>query len=99
MISAARGQFVPAHAVCSCALLLVCDLMVADHASMSLIDSFAYAALPVRYQASASVYAAIASSRSSVQPRFGLEYEPHSTVALGFGTLVSDAYELAIIWL
>jgi hypothetical protein len=53
----------------------------------------------VRYQASASVYAAMASSRSSVQPLFGLEYEPHSTVARGFGTRVRDAYRLPIIWL
>ena len=53
----------------------------------------------VMYHMSASVYAAIASSRSSVQPRFGLEKEPHSTTARGFAVRVSDAYELAFIWL
>src|ERR1700733_9291142 len=89
MISAARGQLVPAHAVCSCALLLVCDLIVADQASISLIDSLAYAALPARSQAGASVSPGIASPRSSVQPRLGLEYEPHSTVARGLGVRVS----------
>jgi hypothetical protein len=87
MISAARGHTEPALPVCSGALLLVCARMVADQASISSIDLRAYAALPVRYQASASVYAAMASSRSSVQPLFGLEYEPHSTVARGFGGL------------
>ncbi|MFD0581490.1 hypothetical protein [Dactylosporangium darangshiense] len=49
-------------------------------------------------QASERVYAAIASSRSSVQPLFGLEYEPHSTVARGFGVRLSDAYFEPIIW-
>src|SRR5881275_316207 len=50
------------------------------------------------YQINASVYAAIASSRSSVQPWFGFEYEPHSTTARGFGVRESDAYELAKAW-
>ena len=50
------------------------------------------------YQASASVYAAIASSRSSVQPLLGLEYEPHSTIARGLAVRDSEAYRLAIIW-
>ncbi len=68
MISAARGQTEPAQPVCSGALRLVCEVIVADQASISWMDFWAYAALPVMYQASASVYAAIASSRSSVQP-------------------------------
>lgn len=51
------------------------------------------------YQASASVYAAMASWRSSVQPLLGLEYEPHSTLARGAATRDSEAYELPIIWL
>jgi len=38
MISAARGHTEPAQPVCSGALLLVCDLIVADHASISAID-------------------------------------------------------------
>ena len=51
------------------------------------------------YQASASVYAAIASSRSSVHPMFGLENDPHSTTARGAGTRDREAYRLPIIWL
>jgi hypothetical protein len=39
----------------------------------------------------------MASSRSSVHPLLGLEYEPHSTVARGFGTRVSEAYRLDVI--
>jgi hypothetical protein len=50
------------------------------------------------YHASASVYAAMASSRSSVQPLSGWEYEPHSTVARGFGVRESEAYRPAVIW-
>src|SRR6266540_2807349 len=99
MISAARGQTEPAQPVCSGALLLVCALMVADHASIRAIDFCAYAVLPVMYQTSASVYAAMASSRSSVQPLFGFEYGPHSTVARGLGVRDSEAYLLPIIWL
>jgi hypothetical protein len=47
--------------------------MVADQASIRAIDFCAYAALPVKYQARAWVYAAMASSRSSVHPLFGFE--------------------------
>src|SRR5882757_6293563 len=68
MISAAFGHEDADHAVCSGALLLVWSWMVADQASISWIDFCAYAVFPVRYQSSASVYAAMASSRSSVQP-------------------------------
>ena len=68
MISAARGQEEPAQPVCSGALLLVWSLMIADQASISSMDFFAYRSSRVMYQASALVYAAIASSRSSVQP-------------------------------
>src|SRR4051812_46034217 len=99
MISAARGHTEPAQPVCSGALLLVCVVIVADQASISWIDLVAYAELPVMYQASASVYAAIASSRSSVQPLFGFEYGPHSTFDRGLGVRESEAYELASIWL
>ena len=49
------------------------DWIVADHASMIWIALVAYAEVPEMYQTSASVYAAMASSRSSVQPKFGLE--------------------------
>ena len=68
MISAAFGQEEPAQPVCRGALLLVCSLITADQASISSIDFFAYRSSRVMYQASASVYAAIASWRSSVQP-------------------------------
>src|ERR1051325_4533158 len=68
MISAARGHDEPAQPVCSGALLFVWLVITADHASISAIDFCAYRASPVMYQISASVYAAIASSRSSVQP-------------------------------
>lgn len=50
------------------------------------------------YHSSARVYAAMASSRSSVQPMLGLEYEPHSTTDRGFGVRLSEAYLLACIW-
>ena len=50
------------------------------------------------YHISESVYAAIASSRSSVQPRFGFEYGPHSTTARGLAVRDSDAYALDAIW-
>src|SRR5689334_10139299 len=50
------------------------------------------------YHISASVYAAIASCRSSVQPRLGSEYGPHSTTARGLGVLDSEAYDDAAIW-
>src|SRR5690349_19933783 len=99
MISAARGQTEAAQPVCNGALLPVCDVSVADHASMIWIDFCAYRASPVRYQARASVYAAIASSRSSVQPLLGLEYDPHSTTARGAGVREREAYRLPIIWL
>src|SRR5256886_5894698 len=93
--SAARDQPVPAQPVCSGALLLVCVLIVADQASMSWIAFLAYRSSRVRYQVSASAYAARASVRSSLQPKLGLEWEPHSTFARGFGVRDSDAYWLA----
>ena len=68
MISAALGQEEAAQAVCSGALLLVWSRRVADQASMIWIALAACAALRVTYQARAWVYAAMASSRSSVQP-------------------------------
>ena len=68
MISAALGQEEPAQPVCSGALLLVWSLITADQASISSMAFFAYRSSRVMYQARALVYAAIASSRSSVQP-------------------------------
>ncbi len=68
MISAARGQVEPAQAVWSGALLLVWSVMVADQASMIWIALAAYRLSRVTYHSRASVYAASASSRSSVQP-------------------------------
>lgn len=73
MISAARGQVEAAQPVCRGPLLPVCEVIVADQASMIWIAFCAYRESPVRHQASAWVYAAIASSRSSVQPLLGLE--------------------------
>lgn len=73
MISAARGHDEPAQPVCNGALLFVWSLMVADHASMIAMALVAYRLSRVMYQASDSVYAARASSRSSVQPLLGLE--------------------------
>src|SRR5256885_5637015 len=96
--SAARDQPTPAQPVCSGALLFVCVVSTADHASMSWIALVAYRPSRVTYHASASPYAASASSRSSEQPRLGLECEPHSTVARGFGVRVSDAYLLLRNW-
>jgi hypothetical protein len=46
--------------------------------------------LPVKYHSSAWVYAAWASLRSSVQPRFGFELGPHSTTAQGFAVYESE---------
>ncbi|GAB7039671.1 hypothetical protein JCM9533A_35210 [Catenuloplanes niger JCM 9533] len=97
MISAARGQTDPAQPACSGALLLPWPDSTADHASMISMALAAYRSSRVAYQASASVYAAIASSRSSVHPWFGRECDPHSTVARGFGVRSSDAYRLDII--
>jgi len=68
MISAALGHVEPAQPVWRGALLLVWSVITADQASMSWMAFLAYRSSRVRYQASASVYAAIASSRSSVQP-------------------------------
>ncbi len=73
MISAALGQEEPAQPVWSGALLLVWSLTTADQASMSWMAFLAYRSSRVMYQARASVYAAMASSRSSVQPLLGLE--------------------------
>src|SRR5919109_3288251 len=83
MISAALGQEEPAQPVCRGALLLVWSLITADQASISSMAFFACRSSRVMYQARAWVYAAVASSRSSVQPWFGFEYEPHSTTARG----------------
>src|SRR6266498_3915002 len=52
--SAARDQPVPAHPVCSGALLLLCVLIVEDQASMIWIAFAAYRASRVTYQTSAS---------------------------------------------
>ncbi len=98
MISAARGQTDRPSRSAAARCCWCGPVIVADQASISWIDFCAYALSPVMYQASASVYAAIASSRSSVQPLLGLEYEPHSTIARGLGVRDSEAYGLAIIW-
>src|SRR6266498_13825 len=94
--SAARDQPVPAHPVCSGALLLLCVLIVEDQASMIWIAFAAYRASRVTYQTSASAYAANASPRSSEQPLLGLEYEPHSTSARGWGVRDSEALPFAL---
>jgi len=96
MISAARGQEEPAQPVWSGALLLVRSLITADQASMIWIAFCAYRLSWVMHQASESVYAAIASSRPSVQPLLGLEYEPHSTIARGLADRDREAYLLPI---
>jgi hypothetical protein len=59
--------------------------MVPDQASINSIALFACPASRVMHHNRAWVYAALASSRSSEQPRFGLERDPHSTVARGLG--------------
>src|SRR3990170_2323362 len=69
-----------------------------SEASIMWMDLVAYWEFWVMYHINAKVYAAIASWRSSVQPRFGFEYGPHSTTARGFGVLDRDAYVLAAIW-
>src|SRR3954462_10970687 len=98
MISAARGQTDADQPACRGALLPVWLLTTVDQAFMIWIALSAYRWSLVMYQASASVYAAMASSRSSVHPLFGWLYAPHSTVARGLGVRDRDAYELAFIW-
>src|SRR5436190_5169893 len=93
MISAARDQPAPAQPVCNGALLFVCVFSVADQTSMILMAAAAYPASRVRYQTSASPYAARASSRSSEQPLSGTEWEPQSTSARGAGARDSGADE------
>lgn len=68
MISAALGQEEPARQVCSGALPWVWSLNKADQAPVSSIALRACRSSRVTYQASAWVYAATASARSSVQP-------------------------------
>src|SRR5438552_2777715 len=65
MISAARGQTEPVQPDCSGALLLMWPpVSLLDQAFMILIALLAYVWLPVKYQRSAWVYAAIESRRS-----------------------------------
>src|SRR4051812_15386700 len=96
MSSAAEGNTEPAQPACSRALESVWLLSIADQASIIWTALLAYRASPLIYQMIASVYAAAASDRSSLQPRLGLEREPHATVALGFGVQDSEAYGLAL---
>src|SRR5205814_4139188 len=91
--SAARDQPAPAQPVCNGALLLLCVCNVADQASMSRMAAAAYRASRVRYQTSASPYAARASSRSAEQPLSGTEWEPQSTSARAAGARDSEADE------
>src|SRR4051812_42605858 len=81
MISPDSGHSAPPQAVCRGALLLVCILSVCAHAFMISMAFLAWASSRVTYQASAWVYAATASLRSSEQPLFGFEKDPHSTLA------------------
>src|SRR5262245_13046311 len=97
MISAARGQTAEVHADWSGALVFVCSFSVVAHAFMIAIERVAYAASPVKYQSSACVYAAVASSISSPQPLFGSEYAPHSTVARGCALYVVEAAPLRLV--
>src|SRR5262249_46829975 len=92
-----RGQREPVHPDCGRALLAVCVMRIADHASMISMAFWAYASLPVRYQSSASVYAASVSACSSLQPTSGfIELGPQSTDANGVGVYVSEASGLAL---
>src|SRR5437762_1351567 len=78
MISAALGHTEPDHPLCSGALWRLWPLILGGHAFKMVMALSAYSFLPVRYHASAMVYAAIASSLSSEQPRFGFECDPHA---------------------
>ncbi len=60
-------------------------MMVLAHAFIYEMALVAYCALPEIYHASDIAYAASASCRSSVQPMFGVDVGPHSTVVVGVG--------------
>src|SRR5437764_2267367 len=96
--SAARDQPAPAQPVCNGALLLLCVCNVADQASMSRMAAAAYRASRVRYQTSASPYAARASSRSAEQPLSGTEWEPQSTSARGVAAPDGDADDRSALY-
>src|SRR3954466_4213939 len=97
MISAARGHCSAAHAACTGPFEFLCPpVSVLDQAFMILIELSAYAFSPVIAHNSACVYAAALSRCSSLQPRSGLEYGPHSTVSRGLGAYESDPYGLVL---